>query len=105
MIKPPGWCKEAKATVRGWESDSGEVLCSRKHTVAQVNEYNIRESSGVVVMEKTSVQSLNEAPSSKSIEDMTKRELSELATHHEIETKSTDSKSSIFNRVKDFLKG
>ena len=39
MIKAPRWAKDARPTLRGWETPKGELLISRRHTQAQVDEF------------------------------------------------------------------
>ena len=70
-----GYLDNAIATTRGWVSPAGELLKSQRMTQAQVDAHNGVSIPEEVEMKPEPAQQLNEAPASKSIDDMNKLEL------------------------------
>lgn len=98
MIQPPNWQRDAVPTTRGWKHPNRrEIILPRSFTQEQVDEYLNRNNPAPI--------SLNESPPKKSIDDMTKRELAELAQHHGVDVKSSENKGSILSKVRGFLRG
>lgn len=123
MIKPPTFAKNAVPTPRGWtDPRSGELLLARKIKQTEIDEYMglltpvevpedmtgwLKDDPVTVdeIMEEDNVMTrqLNEAPvNNKSLNDMSKFELQELAEMHGIEFKSWTSKSKLIDLVEDY---
>jgi hypothetical protein len=75
MIQAPNWQKNATPTTRGWVFN-GELIKSQKISEADIKAFNAAPGTTV---------SLNEAPSYKAVEVMSKQELNELNAHHGVE--------------------
>ena len=111
MIKPPNFAKNAVPTPRGWtDSRSGELLLARKIKQTEIDEYlgllapvEVPESMSTWIKEEeVEVQQLNEAPvNNKSLQDMTKTELQELAAIHGIQYKAFSSKAKLIELIED----
>lgn len=89
MIKAPNWQPNAVPTPRGWVY-KGELIKSQKISEADIAAYN----NGTTTM-------LTEAPSNKSMDNMSERELHELTSHHDME--EADKKDSLWGRIKHTL--
>ena len=77
MIKKPKWVPEsAFPTKRGWETPKGEVLTVRRHTQEQLDKYYGKD--------QPVKQTLTEAPTTTSLDDMSVAQLKDLARQYEI---------------------
>jgi hypothetical protein len=91
MIKAPNWQPNATPTTSGWVH-KGELIKSQRISESDINAYN-----GVAPT------LLQEAPSNnKSMEDMSKREINELSSHHDVA--APKKKKSLFGRKKKTTK-
>ena len=94
-ISPPGWNPTAVPTMQGWRDPStGELLKSQRLSQAQIDEY-------YGVPSTPEVEMLNEAPSAKSMSDMSKRELEDLGRQHGIELDRRQSKSDLIEELEE----
>lgn len=102
-ISAPKWCSHAVPTRRGWEDpNSGELFASGAFTRKQIEEWEGTNSPEPVVEEASpEPESLMEAPSSKAIDDMSKRELEDLGRQHGIELDRRRSKSDLVQELND----
>lgn len=108
MITPPKYAPNAIPTRKGWVSPKGELLVSRKFTAEQIDEfYGV---SPVQITEVTPVvepaprdghpEMLVEAPvNNTSLNDMTKRELKDLAEQYGIEVPSFANKATLVELI------
>ena len=88
-ISPPGWCRGAIPTPNGWKHpNTNELLKSMSITQDQIDEY-------MGVPSTPEVEMLTEAPSAKSMWDMSKRELEDLGRQHGIELDRRQAKQSL----------
>jgi hypothetical protein len=122
MIQPPSFAKRSVPTPRGWtDPRTGELLLARKIPQSQIDEYmgllnpvEVKEDmtswienedvtvDEIIEEDNVMPQQLNEAPvNNKSLNDMSKFELQELAEMHGIEFKSWTSKSKLIDLVED----
>ena len=86
-ISPPSWCRGAVPTSNGWKDpNTNELLKSQRFTQAQIDEFH-----GI----PSEVEMLTEAPSAKSMWDMSKRELEDLGRQHGIELDRRQAKQSL----------
>lgn len=89
-ISPPSWCRGAIPTPNGWrDPNTNELLKSQSISAAEINEYN-----GI-----PSAQMLTEAPSAKSMWDMSKMELEALGRQHGIELDRRQAKATLVEQL------
>jgi len=94
-ISPPSWARGAIPTPQGWrDPSSNELLKSARISQAQIDEYM-----GIPSMPE--VETLMEAPSSKSMSDMSKKELEALGRQHGIELDRRQSKSDLIDELEE----
>lgn len=101
MIRGP---KRAIPTSRGWiDPRSGELLESRNHTQAQIDEW--MAANGMVEEKPAPIgQVLTEAPpANKSLEEMTKLELEATGRHHGIELDRRKTKDDLIEELEEHL--
>jgi len=118
-ITRPGWCRGARPTPRGWYKGR-EKLLARKFTEQEINEWyaanpseDHREPAPQVLTETMPVEPtpvpqpellVETIPAvDPSLDDMTKRELEELARDHGVELDRRQSKRSLMSQVKKLL--
>jgi len=107
-IKPPAWCTGAVPTLRGWEApDGSELLVARKHTQAEIDEYNgipVAPPKPVVEQKVSEPEMLNEAPMNNvSLDKMTKTQLVALGEQLNLELKPSWTKQTILNKIHEVL--
>ncbi len=100
-ISPPAWCSDAVPTGRGWAHPrTGELLVSRPHTKGQIHEWH-----GIIShwnpAPEGSDEMLTEAPSSKSLDSMSKKELEDLGREHGIELDRRQTKMTLIQELRD----
>ena len=98
-----GYLDNAIATTRGWVSPAGELLKSQRMTQAQVDAHNGVSIPEEVEMKPEPVQQLNEAPASKSIDDMNKLELESVGRQYGVELDRRSSKSPLLGQIKTLI--
>lgn len=111
MIQPPNFEKNAVPTPQGWRHPrTNELLLARKISQVDIDEYNNVEVTQDIlynnieseVEDDIMIEQLNEAPvNNKSLNDMSKLELQEIAAFHGIEFKTYDSKSKLISLIED----
>lgn len=102
MIKAPGWCPKAVPTLRGWKHHkTPEILKPASITQAQIDEWH-----GKTIVEDVKVDEpvmLTEAPTTKSLDEMSKLELEEVGRQHGIELDRRKTKKTLIDRVKNLI--
>lgn len=105
-ISPPGWAKDATPTARGWVSPNGELLKSQRISEADIAEWNGAAPAAAPIPEAIvevpiqEAEMLNEAAPTKSLEDMTKRELEAFGrSEYGIELDRRQSKESLIEEL------
>ena len=94
-ISPPSWCRGAIPTPNGWrDPNTNELLKSQSISDAQINEYN-------GIPSEPEVEMLTEAPSAKSMWDMSKRELEDLGRQHGIELDRRQNKGTLIEELEE----
>jgi len=107
-IKPPNWCQGAVPSLRGWESPDGELLVARKHSQAEIDEYNgipvMPQPKPVVEKSEPAAELLNEAPMNNlPLHEMTKSQLLALGEQFHIELKPSWTKGKILEQLNHVL--
>ena len=72
-LTPPAWCPDAIATPRGWETEGGELLKAHKGLAEA-------KSGG-----KKKMQTLNEAPTPKPMDEMEDEELDAIVEDEDLD--------------------
>lgn len=106
MIKAPGWCPKAVPTLRGWKHHkTPEILKPAKITQAQIDEYMGVTAAPVIEEVKMPQEPvmLTEAPTTKSLDEMSKLELEEVGRQHGIELDRRKTKKTLIDRVKNLI--
>lgn len=100
MITPPAYKKDAVPTPQGWRDPrTNELLVARKISQDDIDLYNGIE---VQVEDDIVIEQLNEAPpNNKSLSDMSKFELQELAAMYDIDFKPSASKSKLISLIEE----
>jgi len=98
-ISPPAWCAHAIPTARGWEDpDTGELFISARFSGKDIEEFY-----GKTEEVQPQVQTLTEAPVSKSLDDMSKLELEALGRQHGIELDRRLRKDVLVEQLSDVI--
>lgn len=105
-ISPPGWAKDATPTARGWVSPNGELLKSQRISEADIAQFTGVAPAGSHIPEALvevpiqEAEMLIEAAPSKSLDDMTKRELEAFGrSEYGIELDRRQSKESLIEEL------
>ena len=94
-ISPPGWCRGAIPTKTGWrDPNTNELLKSMSISQAQIDEF-------FGLPTEPEVEMLTEAPSAKSMWDMSKRELEDLGRQHGIELDRRQNKTALIEELEE----
>ena len=95
MIQKPGWLEEAIAKPDGYYTVKGEKLKG-----ADLSPEHIAEWNGTAAPEP---EQLNEAPSAKSLDDMSKKELEDLGRQHGIELDRRKKKDDLIEELNEAI--
>jgi len=101
MISKPGWLEEAIARPDGYYTEDGEKLKGANLSAEHMAEWN--GTSAPAPAPEPEVEMLNEAPSSKSMDDMSKKELEALGRQHGIELDRRKSKSDLVEELNEHI--
>jgi len=92
-ISPPGWCRGAVPTTNGWrDPNTNELLKSMSISKDQIDEY-------MGVPSAPKAEMLTEAPSAKSMWDMSKMELEALGRQHGMELDRRQAKATLIEEL------
>jgi len=98
-IQKPGWLSEAIAQPDGYYTADGEKLKGANLSPEHCAAWN-----GTTMAKSEPVaEQLNESPSSKSIDDMSKKELEALGRQHGIELDRRKSKSDLIDELNEVI--
>tara|TARA_Y100001980_G_C14419564_1_gene210929 strand:- start:306 stop:602 length:297 start_codon:yes stop_codon:yes gene_type:complete len=92
-MQKAGWLEDSIAKADGIYSPDGEKLKSGSMTPEQIAEWN----------GKSAPQQLNESPVSKSLDDMSKKELEALGRQHGIELDRRKSKGDLVEELTEHM--
>lgn len=93
--------KGAKPTLRGWVSESGELLKSQKISQQELNDWYASLNQLNEVPEQPKPSMLHEAPvSNVSLEDMTKAQLVALAEQSGVAVSKSANKATLVEKLK-----
>lgn len=92
-IDKPGWLEEAIAKPDGYYTEKGEKLKGANLSAEHIAEWN---------GESAPVQ-LNESPSAKSMDDMSKKELEALGRQHGIELDRRKNKDDLIEELTEHM--
>ena len=105
-ISPPNWISYAYPSTQGWRDPrTNELLKSQAIPQADINEYTgwmpegSRPAAPPPPPPEPVVEMLTEAPSIKSLWDMSKRELEDLGRQHGIELDRRQNKTSLVEEL------